>query len=90
MLKQRLRVLYPVLVLGAGGLWAIASSISGFALRETPHDGPISRLAPLTPTPVSTGTSVPGSTDGIMWMGAIIALIILLPIIFSKSTWTKS
>ncbi len=90
MLRQRLRVLYAVLVLAAGGLLTTLSSISGSALGQTPDVGPASRLAAPTPTPVSTGTSIPGSTDGIMWMGVVITLIILLPIVFSKSTWTKS
>lgn len=40
-----------------------------------------------TPTPVAV--SHPGSTDGIMLMGFIIVLIIVLPIIFKRSTWTR-
>jgi hypothetical protein len=42
-----------------------------------------------TPTPTPQSLSHPGSTDGIMLMGVIIFLIILLPIIFSRSTWTR-
>ncbi len=90
MLRQRLRVIYPVLVLVAGGLLAILSSISGSALRTSTEVPPLSRLAAATPTPIAPPSSVPGSTDGIMWMGLAITLIILIPIFISKNTWTRS
>ncbi len=90
MMRQHLRLFYPLLLLAGVILLTLMSSSSGSALHQSPDVAPASRLAAPTPTPVDTGTSVPGSTDGIMWMGVIIALVILLPILFSKSTWTRS
>jgi hypothetical protein len=88
--RRRLRAFYPVLIFTAVGILTFLNSDSGFALRGSPDIAPASRLSPLTPTPVPTPGSVPGSTDGIMWMGVVIILIILLPLVFTRSTWTKS
>ena len=41
----------------------------------------------LTPTPAETPTSVAGSTDSIMWMGLVIVLIALLPLLTRRSFW---
>ncbi len=90
MLRQRLRVFYPVLVFTAGSLLAILSSVSGFALRSSPALSPAAHIGAPTPTAVPTPASVPGSTDGIMWMGLVITLVIVLPIILTRSTWKKS
>lgn len=37
-----------------------------------------------TPTPPANGDSEVGSTDGILLMGALIALIVTLPLLFRK------
>ena len=39
----------------------------------------------ITPTPVAEGVSVIGSTDGIFIMGAIIVMIVILPILFYRN-----
>ncbi len=49
----------------------------------------VARASIAAPTPTPNGVSHPGSTDGIMLMGVIIVIIVLLPLIFRKSTWTK-
>jgi len=41
----------------------------------------------VTPTPAETPTSVVGSTDSIMWMGVVIVLIALLPLLTRPSFW---
>ncbi len=87
--NRRLRVILPVLVLAVGALLAILSSISGSALNQAPRISSVAHASLATPTPVPTPTSVPGSTDGIMWMGAVIVFIILVPILLNKSTWTR-
>ncbi len=43
----------------------------------------------ITPTPTPEGISHPGSTDGIMLMGIIIVIIVLLPMVLRRDTWTK-
>jgi preprotein translocase subunit SecG len=37
-----------------------------------------------TPTPIGEGTSVIGSTDGIMLMGVIISMIVIVPVLFRR------
>ena len=39
----------------------------------------------ITPTPVAEGVSVIGSTDGIFIMGAVIVMIVILPILFYRN-----
>lgn len=89
MIHRRLRVIFPLLILGAGGLLAILGSISGLALDHSTGIPAVSRANLATPTPIPSPTSIPGSTDGIMWLGAVIVIIILLPILLNKSTWTR-
>jgi hypothetical protein len=40
-----------------------------------------------TPTPAGAPVSVVGSTDSIMWMGIVIVLIALLPLLTRPSFW---
>lgn len=37
-----------------------------------------------TPTPIESGTSEIGSTDGIMLMGVIISIIVIVPVLFRR------
>ena len=64
-----------------------ASSFAPFASQG------LHRIAPQILTPTSTpsaGTdSQAGSTDWITLMGLIIVLIVILPVLFRRSTWTK-
>jgi hypothetical protein len=41
----------------------------------------------VTPTPGEEDLSVPGSTNGIMWMGVAIAAIVLLPLLTHRRLW---
>jgi hypothetical protein len=41
----------------------------------------------ITPTPAETPTSIVGSTDSIMWMGVVIVLIALIPLLTRSSFW---
>ena len=43
----------------------------------------------ITPTPTDADASVPGSTDGIMWMGVVIALIVLVPMLTTRALWAR-
>ncbi len=42
-----------------------------------------------TPTPTAANRSVPGSTDGLVIMSFVIALIIVIPILLQRSLWGK-
>ena len=69
---------------------AILMSLTAFSSALLPHHG-ISGASDLTSTPTipSAGTSHAGSTDWITVAGVIIVLIVLLPVLFRRSTWTK-
>ncbi len=47
------------------------------------------RLQQATPSPTDSDASVAGSTDGIMWMGILIALIVLVPMLLSRTLWAR-
>jgi uncharacterized SAM-binding protein YcdF (DUF218 family) len=63
-----------------------ASSFAVFASQGFHSTAP--QILTPTPTP-STGVSQTGSTDWITLMGIIIVLIVILPVLFRRSTWTK-
>ncbi len=88
LIKKNLRRLFPVLTIGVGLSLALCTaalnSIDFPTSLKTTAEPPVPSF---TPTP--QGISHPGSTDGIMLMGLVIVLIIVLPIIFRRSTWTR-
>jgi hypothetical protein len=43
-----------------------------------------------TPTPEPQGVSEIGSTDGIIVMGVVIALIIIIPILLRRKSWMET
>ena len=46
--------------------------------------GAVSISMQTTPTPAAEGISVIGSTDGIFIMGAVIVLIVIMPVLFYR------
>lgn len=96
--KRIFQALYPVLLIFTGIILALSSalvsgtSVSAGAKPELYFD-PKGGIAALslgsTPTPVAGAVSRAGSTDGIMVMGVVIVVIVLLPILLRRSTWTK-
>jgi hypothetical protein len=88
MAKKHLQILLPVIMIGAGLLLALtASSFTPFPA----HGLSGTATANLTPTTIASvdSTSQAGSTDGITLMGVIIVLIVVLPVLFRRSTWKK-
>jgi hypothetical protein len=65
------------------------SAVSESDLLFSPNSAAAALYQAATPTPVSGAVSRAGSTDGIMVMGVIIVIIVLLPILFKRSLWTK-
>lgn len=84
------RILCAVLVLLTVITLSVLSSMSASALHTASPLVSAPQLQAPTPTPAQGDGSRAGSTDGIMWMGAAILLIILLPIVLNKRTWTRS
>ncbi len=89
MLKKRLHILRSVIILAIGLLMALISAAFGsIAPRADLEAAAVYQAASPTPTAQVT-TSTVGSTDGIVWLGVIIMVIILLPILLRRETWIK-
>ena len=73
----------------SGILLALISAISSPGLFFKSGAGAAALYQAATPTPIPESVSRAGSTDGIFLMGVILVLIVLLPIVFRRSTWTK-
>jgi hypothetical protein len=87
-MKKCMRPLLAAIVLGACFTLAFSTAQTNLNDFHAKYQTDLVDQA-ATPTPTPQPISHPGSTDGIMLMGIIIVLIILLPIIFRRSTWTK-
>jgi hypothetical protein len=66
---------------------AMSSAAATFGFDGRAGPDAIGPQQGITPTPVETPTSVVGSTDSIMWMGVVIVLIALLPLLTRPSFW---
>lgn len=95
--KRTLRTLYPVFMVLTGIILALLSALVAGAsvsalsrpdLRFNSNTAAVLYQA-ATPTPAGAAVSRAGSTDGIMIMGVVIVIIVLVPILFRRSMWTK-
>ncbi len=68
---------------------ALGLTASSFITASTQATGTAVASLTMTPTASAAGMSSPGSTDWIALMGVIIVLIVVLPVLFRRSTWTK-
>jgi hypothetical protein len=66
---------------------ALVTSVSSFATRAHAEPAIVHDPQEITPTPEEPDRSVPGSTDGIVWMGVAIAAIVLLPLLTHRTLW---
>jgi hypothetical protein len=66
---------------------ALVTSVSSLAMRANTEPAIVHNPQEITPTPEEVDLSVPGSTDGIMWMGVAIAVIVLLPLLTHRTLW---
>ena len=96
--KRILRTLYTVLMVLTGILLALlsalvtgasVSAVSNPAFRFNSNAPMAAFYQAATPTPAAGAVSRAGSTDGIMIMGVVIVIIVLIPILFRRSMWTK-
>jgi hypothetical protein len=70
-------------------LFTLVTSISSLAMPDGPQPGFAVDPQGLTPTPGEAPASETGSTVGIMWMGIVITVIVLLPLLMHRSMWQK-
>ena len=74
-------------ILALATVIALVTSVSSLAMHSGSGPGIVHNPLEITPTPEAIDRSVPGSTDGIMWMGVAIAAIVLLPLLMHRSLW---
>lgn len=84
-MKKLLFILRPFIFIAIGVAFAVVSAFFGVQ-NFTPAQNAVYALQQVTPTPAQDN-SVIGSTDGITWVAfAIIFIVIVLPIFFTKHT----
>jgi len=70
-------------------LFVLVTSIPSLALRSGPDARIVGDQQDLTPVAAEDAGSQAGSTDGIVWMGIVIAAIVLLPIVAHRAMWNR-
>lgn len=85
------RLLRPIITVGLGLVLALFSAALSFsASPSTPANlGSAESFLQATITPQPEDISEVGSTDGIMVMGIVIALIIIIPILLRRKSWME-
>ncbi len=82
----------PVLTVGIGFLLALLSAALTYSAPPA-MQGNLSAAALFlqqpTKTPQPKGLSVIGSTDGIVVLGFVIALVIIIPILLHRKSWME-
>jgi hypothetical protein len=86
--KKNLRKFHAILFV----LIALFLIVSGSVLRNVKLSrdelGAAALYAQVTPTPQAEDASEIGSTDGIVLMGIIIMLIVIVPILLQRKSWS--
>lgn len=89
--KHMRRILRPLITTGLGLVLALSSAAltypAPFSTQANPGSDSIFLQATTTPQPEDL--TVIGSTDGIIVMGFVIALIILIPILLQRRAWME-
>ncbi len=83
--------LRPIITLGFGFLLALLSAALTYSAPPAMQGDPAAAAFFLQPTktPRPEDLSVIGSTDGIIVMGFVIALIIIIPILLRRRSWAE-
>ena len=83
----------PIITVGLGSLLALFSAAISYSTPPA-LEGAFGAAAFLVLQPTSTpkpkDLSEIGSTDGIVFMGILIALIIIIPILLRRKSWMES
>ena len=81
------KILRPIITVGLGFILALFSAALTYSAPYSTPAGAL--LLQPTETPQPQDLSVIGSTDGIIAMGFIIALIIIIPILLQRKSWME-
>jgi hypothetical protein len=81
----------PLITIGLGLVLALFSAALTYSAPPSTQAsfGSAAFFLQPTPTPPPKDLSVVGSTDGIIAMGFVIALIIIIPILLQRRSWTE-
>jgi hypothetical protein len=92
--KCRAALVRPIITLGLGVLLALFSAAVTYSAPSTMDEafggGAAALFLPPTSTPQPQDASEIGSTDGIVMMGILIALIIVVPILLQRKSWMEN
>ena len=83
----------PIITVFVGFVLALFSAAFTFSARPALDEnfgGAAALFIQSTPTPQPKDMSEIGSTDGIVLMGILIALIIIVPILLQRKSWMES
>lgn len=82
----------PIITIGLGFVLALFSAALTYSTQPVMQGnfGAAALFLQPTTTPQPKDNSVIGSTDGIIAMGIIIALIIIIPILLQRKTWMET
>jgi hypothetical protein len=87
------KLIRPIITVGLGSLLALFSAATTYSTPPA-MEGAFSAAAFIVLQPTSTpkpkDLSDIGSTDGIVFMGIIIALIIIIPILLHRKSWMEN
>lgn len=90
MINKHLQILRPIIFMGIGLAFAfIGASVDTLNIGSRADLKMAALYQAASPTPAVTTVSQVGSTDQIMLMGVVITVIVILPILFRRSTWTN-
>lgn len=84
-------ILRPIITVGLGLILALFSAALTYSVPPSTQAnfGSAAFFLQPTPTPEPEDLSIIGSTDGIIVMGFIIALIIIIPILVRRKSWME-
>jgi hypothetical protein len=85
------KLMRPIITIGLGLILALSSAALSSSKPPVMQGNPGAAVFFLqaTPTPQPKDLSKIGSTDGIVAMGFLIALIIIIPILLRRKSWTQ-
>lgn len=85
------KVVRPIVTIGLGLVLALCSAALTYSAPPSKQAslGVAALLRQPTETPQTEDLSVIGSTDGIIAMGFVIALIIIVPILLQRKSWVE-
>lgn len=85
-MKKLLRILRPAALLGLGLLLAVTSAAIGQPVLSGTH---LNTAGLAQPTATAAPRSEVGSTDGLVLLSVIIVLVVIVPILTRRKSWSS-